>query len=283
MAAMNGEGAAKVEAKNLTWTPIMDTYLIECLIDEANQGRKVDKSFRKSSFTQAAKEVSAKCNLNCTVLNVDNRMKTIRKNFKELKKFESNNSGMSWDNDKKMWKCSEEVCKAYILAHPKAKPYINKEIFIYDELHIICGDNQATGSFAKSSADDIHENEYVVDLENDDFPMPPNETQVNINSMASLLPAIRKHGNGNGKCGRSIEECIENIEKLACSVESIADAIKLTNNQEYTTSFLYSEVMKIEGFTEETLEDAFDYLNENDKVAIGHSLSRVLPEDCAGC
>ncbi|KAL6566776.1 hypothetical protein OROMI_015180 [Orobanche minor] len=57
------------------------------------------------------------------------------------------------------------------------------------------------------------------------------------------------------------------MEKLAGAVEGMANAIKSTNNQEYTTSYLYSEVMKVEGFDEVTLEDAFDYLNENDKVA----------------
>ncbi|KAL6515743.1 hypothetical protein OROHE_018433 [Orobanche hederae] len=268
MAAVKGGD----EAKQLRWTKPMDTCLIECLVDEAKQGHKVDKSYKKSSFIRAAKEVSEKCNVNCSVLNVDNRMNTIRTKFRILKKLESNNSGMSWDNYEKMWMCSEQVYNDYILAHLKAEPFLNKAIFMYDELHIICGDDQATGSFAKSSTDDILETDEVYDLGSDDNPLQTDDTQVNNNSMPSSPPhppVVRKHGNGNGngKRVRSIEEFGENMEKLAGAVEGMAHAIKSTNNQEYTTSSLYSEVMKVEGFDEVTLEDAFDYLNENDKVA----------------
>ncbi|KAL6566777.1 hypothetical protein OROMI_015181 [Orobanche minor] len=162
MAAVKGGG----EAKQLRWTKPMDTCLIECLVDEAKQGHKVDKSYKKSSFIRAAKEVSEKCNVNCSVLN--------------------------------MWMCPEQVYN-YILAHPKAEPFLNKAIFMYDELHIICGDDQATGSFAKSSTDDILETNEVYDLGSDDNTLQIDDTQVNNNSMPSSPPhppVVRKHENG---------------------------------------------------------------------------------------
>lgn len=126
---------------------------------------------------------------------------------------------------------------------------------------IVCGDDQATGVFAKSSADDTYEE--VVDLSSNDDVVPTiNSTQVNVSSVIS--PIVRKHG----KRPRPINEFGEMVNKLAEAVEHVAEAVKSckSNIQEHT-SYLYTEVMKSEGFDELTLEAAFDFLNENDKIA----------------
>ncbi|MQL93666.1 hypothetical protein Taro_026305 [Colocasia esculenta] len=44
-------------------------------------------------------------------------------------------------------------------AHLKDGPYINKSIHMYEELVVICGDDQATGSFSRTVED------FVVDVD----------------------------------------------------------------------------------------------------------------------
>ncbi|MQL72925.1 hypothetical protein Taro_005277 [Colocasia esculenta] len=40
-------------------------------------------------------------------------------------------------------------------AHPKDEPYINKSIDMCEELVVICGDDQATGSFSRTVVDSM--------------------------------------------------------------------------------------------------------------------------------
>ncbi|KAJ0985247.1 hypothetical protein J5N97_003603 [Dioscorea zingiberensis] len=44
----------------------------------------------------------------------------------------------------------DETYRAFVEGHPKAKDYRNKPIPMFDELRMVCGDDQATGEFARS-------------------------------------------------------------------------------------------------------------------------------------
>ncbi|KAJ0959912.1 hypothetical protein J5N97_000322 [Dioscorea zingiberensis] len=44
----------------------------------------------------------------------------------------------------------DETYRAFIEGHPKAKDYLNKPIPMFDELQMVCGDDHATGEFARS-------------------------------------------------------------------------------------------------------------------------------------
>ncbi|KAJ0967951.1 hypothetical protein J5N97_024868 [Dioscorea zingiberensis] len=44
----------------------------------------------------------------------------------------------------------DETYRAFVEGHPKAKDYLNKPIPMFDELRMVCGDDHATGEFARS-------------------------------------------------------------------------------------------------------------------------------------
>ena len=52
----------------------------------------------------------------------------------------------------------------------------------------------------------------------------------------------------------------DSIEKLSKKIGDIAFAIQSLNKNQLDVNELYAEVMKIKGFDEITLEDAFDHL-----------------------
>ncbi|KAJ0989639.1 hypothetical protein J5N97_007995 [Dioscorea zingiberensis] len=44
----------------------------------------------------------------------------------------------------------DETYRAFVEGHPKAKDYLNKPIPLLDELRLVCGDDHATGEFART-------------------------------------------------------------------------------------------------------------------------------------
>ncbi|KAK1293492.1 hypothetical protein QJS10_CPB17g00341 [Acorus calamus] len=71
--------------------------------------------------------------------NVENHLRTLKTKYM---------SGVGWDDTLKMITMDNDAYNEYVQAHVKDEPYLNKPIEMYDEMMIICGDDQATGSFA---------------------------------------------------------------------------------------------------------------------------------------
>jgi len=59
----------------------------------------------------------------------------------------------------------------------------------------------------------------------------------------------------------------DGVEKLSKQIEDVTLAIQSLNKNQLDINALYEEVMKIEGFDEITLGDAFDHLVQNEMMA----------------
>ncbi|KAJ0963508.1 hypothetical protein J5N97_028630 [Dioscorea zingiberensis] len=158
------------------------------------------------------------------------------------------------------------VYKNYVEAHPAAKAFINRPLENYESLKIICGDDHATGSYAKSIFENFGER---VDLEDnmsgDATPVAPNTVRPNENntevlpsppSSTSVRPVREKK--------RAREKSAPVISHLIDVVEKVADAIK---NPTHWSEVLYERVMELDGFPDVLLEEVFDHLQENEKDA----------------
>ena len=59
----------------------------------------------------------------------------------------------------------------------------------------------------------------------------------------------------------------DGVEKLSKKIEDIAFTIQSLSKNQLDVNELYTKVIKIEGFDEITLEDAFDHLIQNKMLA----------------
>ena len=59
----------------------------------------------------------------------------------------------------------------------------------------------------------------------------------------------------------------DGVEKLSKQIGDVAFAIQSLNKNQLDVNALYTEVMKIEGFDEITLRDAFDHLVQHEMLA----------------
>ncbi|PIA64220.1 hypothetical protein AQUCO_00100005v1 [Aquilegia coerulea] len=214
--------SSKKGKKNFMWTAKTNKFLISFLADCAKNGEKHGKSFPKAVYAKAAEAVTDYCKTLCTMDNVDSRMKTVKKKYSRIAYLRSK-SGWGWDDDQKIIKFGKEVAMEFIEANSYAKDLIN----------LVCGEDQATGSFAKSISDVQSEN--VDDVTNG---------------------KESSERNKRGKRSRPWEEVLSKVDGLTEQVGRLTEALV----DDSFVEKLYSEVTSMEGFEEKFLENAFDYL-----------------------
>ncbi|KAI5554470.1 hypothetical protein BDE02_19G015500 [Populus trichocarpa] len=158
---------------------------------------------------------------------VDNHLKTVKKEWGIITKLK-NKSGFGWDDCLKMITVSKD-------AYPNHDKYLNKKLDMYEVMTIVVGKDMATGNYVKSYADG-------------------KET-------SSSSTQKMQHRKRN----RIYED--DGVEKLSKQIGDVAFAIQSLIKNQLDVNALYAEEMKIEGFDEITLGDAFDHLVQNEMFA----------------
>lgn len=246
------------KGKHFTWSKPMSHMLLEILAEETLKGGKPSSTFKAESFVKVATEISQKFNVQCEPKHVDNHLKTVKKEWGIITKLK-NKSGFAWDDCLKMITVSKDVYDEEVKAHPNHDKFLNKKLDMYEAMTIIVGKDMATGNYAKSYADvNLEENteEHSISIENEG---EYEETYKGKTSSSSTQK--RQHRKRN----RMYKD--DGITKLSKQIGDVAFAIQSLSKNQLDVNALYTEVMKIEGFDEITLGDAFDHLVQNEMLA----------------
>jgi hypothetical protein len=148
----------------------------------------------------------------------------------------------------------------YEQTHPNHDKYVNKKLDMYEAMTIVVGKNMATKNYAKSYADiNLEENTEVqsISIENEGKYEETSKGKETSSSSAQK----RQHKKRN----RMYED--DSVEKLSKKIRDVALAIQSLSKNQLDVNELYTEVMKIEGFEEIALGDAFDHLVQNEMLA----------------
>jgi len=148
----------------------------------------------------------------------------------------------------------------YEQTHPNHDKYVNKKLDMYEAMTIVVGKDMATVNYAKSYADiNLEENTEVqfISIENEGKYEETSKGKETSSSSAQK----RQHKKRN----RMYED--DSVEKLSKKIRDVAFAIQSLNKNQLDVNELYTEVMKIEGFEEIALGDAFNHLVQNEMLA----------------
>lgn len=108
-----GAPTSKKGIANKRWNAAIDDFLIPFLVEQAKEGYKVDKGFKRQAYVAAAKAVNTRFGTDFNAENVDNHMRTLRAKYVEIKKCRDI-SGAGWDEQQKMIILEGETYQTYI-------------------------------------------------------------------------------------------------------------------------------------------------------------------------
>lgn len=125
------------------WTPEMDRYFIDLMLEQVNKGNKFDDHlFSKRAWKSMISLFNAKFRFEYEKDVLKNRHKTLRNLFKAVKNL-LDQRGFSWDEVRQMVTADNNVWDEYVKAHPEARSFRIKSIPYYNDLCIIYGDATA--------------------------------------------------------------------------------------------------------------------------------------------
>lgn len=100
----------------VSWTPPMDRYLINLMIDHVHQGNKIGRTFSKEAWVHMVALFSDKFGSHYDKDILYNRFKTLRKQYVSIKSLLAH-GGFEWDETLQMVKADVPVWDEYIKVH----------------------------------------------------------------------------------------------------------------------------------------------------------------------
>ncbi|XP_019067004.1 uncharacterized protein [Solanum lycopersicum] len=235
----------------------MEYLMLEILADQVKQGNKSTNKFKVISFNRVSNAINEQLGMDCSLKHVENHHKTLRSTWNIVQTL-LNKSGLGWDDNLKMITASPRVYAMHIQAHPSHDKFIKKKIDMFEEMSLVCGNDRARGDCAKSF-EDIGLDCSSEKGNEDEIEGPSKENGVQDVSETSQVKSSRKRNRHS-----NVQDVVGDIStKLG---EVVATISKIADNRLDVTS-LYEEVMAIEGYGEDFLGDAFDYLVQSDTLA----------------
>lgn len=128
------------------WTPPMDRYLIDLLLDQALKGNKLGQTFITQAWTIMVAHFNANFQSNYEKDILKNRYKYLRKQFNEIRNI-LKQDGFLWDEAREMITADDQLWDAYIKEHPDARSYRVRTVPSYHKLCVIFGEESFDGRY----------------------------------------------------------------------------------------------------------------------------------------
>lgn len=143
------------------WTPPMDRYLIDLLLDQVHKGNKYGQMFISQAWVDTATSFNAKFRSYYDKDVLKNRYKHLRRLFNDVKSL-LEYGGFSWDETREMITADDHVWDAYTKAHPDARSYRVKTVPNYHKLCVIFGEENSDGRYSHLAQCDEFSSEATV-------------------------------------------------------------------------------------------------------------------------
>lgn len=261
---------AKEKGRYIIWTTEMDRCLAELLVEQVTLGNKVQKSFKLVAFTAALSVLNEKFSLDLTSENIRNRLKTLKKQYRLVKELLSQH-GFEWDEGQKMVVANDSEWRDWIKRNPYASRIRGRPIDNLDELHIIVGDEQASGYFPEAG------DRVINPIQNNKEPVeaPVDEEMDHVNTdddiQVSSQQTRARHSSSSHskeeslKRKRTSDVMLEMMTAMAENIGRIADA--LTESKAVCLDEVFQMVQTIPDFDDDLILDTCEYLSLDEKRA----------------
>ncbi|XVF06138.1 hypothetical protein REPUB_Repub06bG0021600 [Reevesia pubescens] len=136
---------ASDERPKIEWTPAMDQYFIELMLDNLRKGNKSKNTFNKQAWNDMLGSFNAKFCFQYGKSFLRRRYRLLLKHYNDVQSLLEQN-GFSWDDKQQMIVADDLVWDNYIKAHPEARIYRKRKMQNYQDLRLIYGNASNNGT-----------------------------------------------------------------------------------------------------------------------------------------
>ncbi|KAI3951538.1 hypothetical protein MKX01_018654 [Papaver californicum] len=134
------------------WTPTMDRFFVNLMLEQVHNGSKTENSFTKQAWTEMIMHFNENFDSKYSKNVLQSRCKILRKHYNDMKALLSG-SGFELDESRQMVVADDCVWDAYIKAHPEARSCRLTSVPDYNYLCMIYQNETGIGGKAHSVSD----------------------------------------------------------------------------------------------------------------------------------
>ncbi|KAL7595601.1 hypothetical protein Lser_V15G30039 [Lactuca serriola] len=177
------------ERSRTYWTPPMDRYLVDLLVDHVNKGNKIGHTFIAQAWIEMVKSFNANFNSNHDKDVLKNRYKHLKRQYNDINTL-LGETGFSWDDTREMVVAQDHIWDAYIKVHPDARSYRVKMVSSYNKLCVIYGEDHSEGRYGRLARDvsSIGEIDEIILLPNNSTPNSNTPTKIEDTNPIQINP-----------------------------------------------------------------------------------------------
>ena len=149
---MSGQNASTSGRSRMHWTPSMERYFIDLMLEHVQRGNRVGYTFNKHAWSDMLTMFNAKFGSQCDKDVLKSRYSGLWKQFHDVKNMLCH-VGFSWDAARQMVVADDVVWDEHVKAHPDARGYRTKPVLNFDDLCVIYSHTSADGRYSLSSHD----------------------------------------------------------------------------------------------------------------------------------
>ncbi|XP_030544450.1 L10-interacting MYB domain-containing protein isoform X3 [Rhodamnia argentea] len=134
------------------WTPIMERYFVDLMIEQMHRGNRIGHTFNKEAWIDMLAVFNAKFGSQYDKDVLKLRYTNLWRQFNDVKNLLGQN-GFSWDETREMVIANDYAWDTYLKVHPEARTYKTKSVLNFSDLCLIYGYTSADGRYSRSSHD----------------------------------------------------------------------------------------------------------------------------------
>ncbi|KAJ4952155.1 hypothetical protein NE237_028987 [Protea cynaroides] len=275
------------------WTPPMDRYFIDLMMDQVNRGYKVGNAFRKEAWAHMLALFNARFGLGSDKEALRNRYRKLRMQYNALKTL-LDHGGFRWDETRQMVTADDNVWDDYLKAHPEARSYRTKTVPNYNDLCVIYGHPTIDGRQSCSGHDVNHDNTPGMEIEVWEDPISPisagygdpfidtqesssqSDEAMDISNQRDKRPfALLSTLESSRKMPRlSNQSMVDALREMAIAVTSLAS--KKENDSSNTLENVVNALKAVPDIDEDLFLDACDLLEDEQKAKMFLALDATI-------
>ncbi|XP_077239711.1 uncharacterized protein LOC143880609 [Tasmannia lanceolata] len=234
--------------RNHYWNTEMDKVLVDALLEQVSEGHKIPNGFKDVAYTAASRAMNSRYGKDMTKEHIKNRVKTLKKKFVAVNTI-INTNGFGWDDVNKKIEVTEDVYNAWVAVSTK-------------ETCVDVAPSQEVQSSAQH-IDDLGIGDTPETVTIPESPMVGESSRGPGPRTSSPVRDFARSDEGQRGTKRSAAKYMNLMEGFTSTLEKVADAIKDLSKEPFDNDELHDAVFGLQGFEEDILERAYEYLNRN--------------------
>ncbi|XP_027934953.1 L10-interacting MYB domain-containing protein-like isoform X2 [Vigna unguiculata] len=142
----NQTPTAVISQGKLDWSPMMDLFFVELMVDQLRKGNKIDRTFRRQTWVDMTESFNKRFGCHCGKVVLRNRFSVLRRHHCSINVL-LGKEGFSWDKTHHKVVADDQAWQKCIRVNHSFRLYKIRSMPFYSGMCIICRNQEVSAGF----------------------------------------------------------------------------------------------------------------------------------------